>query len=106
MQSIGGGGTGAQITAASAVSTAMGAQIMFTLSGPGQVSIQVLNVAGRPVKHVATHRACGTGANTLVWNACSDNGLKVPSGTYLIEIESHGPDGSSSRALAALRLNR
>ena len=42
----------------------------------------------------------------LAWDAQSDAGLRVPNGTYLIEVAAKGPDGAASRALQAAAVGR
>jgi hypothetical protein len=96
----------ALVTSLAAQQTAIGAEILFALNADADVSVTVLNIAGRPVRRVASRRSCEAGQNTLLWNGCADSGLRVPSGTYLIQITANGNDGSSSQALVPLRLTR
>ena len=84
--------------------TNAGAQVAFSLSSAGQVSARVLNLAGRPVKTLAQGREFDAGANTLLWNAQTDQGLAVPSGPYLVEVVARDDDGSEARAVTQLRI--
>ena len=81
-------------------------QILSTRSAGAEVSVTVLNIASRVGRGVALKREVKAGTDSLLWNATNDTGPKVPAGTYLISIKAKAGDGSTSRALAALRLNR
>jgi hypothetical protein len=94
------------LTGASAVSSAAGAQLTFTLSAPANVSVTAVNLAGRQVKTVCVDRECTAGLNTLLWDGRTDLGLAAPAGTYLVQIEARATDGAAARALAPLRLGR
>ncbi len=96
----------AGLTGVCAVPTKAGAQISFTLCSATAVSARVLNIAGRPVKTLCSARDCDAGTNTLLWDACSDAGVPVPNGTYLVELTARAEDGSEARALAQVRLER
>ena len=82
-----------------------GAQIVFGLSGPAEVTARVVNIAGRPVRTLAS-LAAQQGLNTLVWDGTSGAGLAAPDGTYLVEIAATAPNGTQARALAPLHLGR
>jgi len=86
--------------------TRSGAQVTFALSADAQVGARVLNIAGRSVGTICRAQDCPAGSNTLVWSGHSDQGLAVPSGTYLVEVSAKTADGTQSRALAQVRVNR
>ncbi|MBM3475912.1 MAG: HYR domain-containing protein, partial [Armatimonadetes bacterium] len=100
------GGRMALVTNAMAVPTATGAQIVFTLSDTTYVTVEVVNIAGRPVRTISSHRGLLAGVNTVLWDGRSEMGTKVPNGTYLVRITAHGPNGSTSGGLTTLRLSR
>jgi hypothetical protein len=94
------------VTALSAAETPGGAGVYFTLSGPAQVGATVRNIAGRPVRTLCRAQDCEAGTNALLWDATSDTGLRVPSGTYVVELTASAPDGSQARALTQVRVRR
>ena len=95
-----------QVTGLSATPTAAGAQLTFALPSAAQVQARVLNLAGRPVKTLCAMRDCEPGTNTLLWNATSDQGTRVPNGTYLVEVTAKTDEGESARAVARVNLTR
>jgi hypothetical protein len=94
------------VTGLMAVPTSMGAQVQFGLSSAAQVDARVLNIAGRPIKTICTAKACEAGTNTLLWNAMSDGGLRVPNGVYLVDVAARTDDGGQSKALTQVRVGR
>ena len=94
------------ITSLSAVPAGSGAQITFTLSAPATVEVHVLNIAGRPVRTVASGQECGAGLQTLIWSGVSDAGLRVPNGLYVVELSGKSASGSQTQALATVRIGR
>jgi len=94
------------VSALSAVPTAAGAQIAFTLSAPASVQAEVLNIAGRPVRLITPGTPFESGLQSLVWTGQSDAGLPVPNGRYLIRVTARGADGTSSQALGTVSIQR
>ncbi|MCD6360430.1 MAG: hypothetical protein J7M38_06135, partial [Armatimonadetes bacterium] len=61
---------------------------------------------GRPVKMVVSDRMTSAGMTTLTWDGRNAGGLSVPSGTYLVRITAAGSDGSVSRSIGTVNLQR
>ena len=94
------------ITFATAISTAGGAGVAFSLSAPAEVTVTVLNLAGRPIAVVVQGRPTQAGLQRVVWNGQTLNGTKAPNGQYLVRVAAHGADGGQSSVAAALSLGR
>ena len=65
---------------------------------------------GAIAEELAIPRAIGPdlpqGVSTLLWNCCTDRGLKVPSGMYLIRVTARTADGQQSNALCPVPVRR
>jgi len=94
----------ALITAAAVAGTGNGLQIAYTLSAPGNVRAEILNIAGRTVAVIDLGRQ-EAGAQTASWNGVASGGARVPAGQYLVTITCVGEDGTSASRVvpAALR---
>ncbi len=100
------GAAGLPLTSLLAAPSATGVQISFVLGSTSAVDVRVLNIAGRPVRTVCRAKEFEAGRNEVLWNAQSDNGLRAPNGTYLVETVAKSGHGEQTRALAAVRLTR
>jgi len=84
-----------------------GAQIAFTLSQDAAVTVEILNVAGRPIRTVATGLPVGAAeAKTLVWDGSSNLGTKAPAGRYLVRVLAQTDDGQQVSAMGSVSLRR
>jgi hypothetical protein len=94
------------VTGASAVPVGSGAEIIFTLSTAADVTVSVLNIAGRPVATVARDVTTEGGLQRMVWSGHADGGLAAPAGQYLVRVEAREPSGQRAQILAAMRITR
>jgi hypothetical protein len=92
------------VTGAAAVPTAAGAEIAFSLSAPADVTVTVLNLAGRAVATVARDRKTEAGTQRLVWSRRTAQGTRAPSGKYVVRISACGADGEQRTALCGVTL--
>ena len=95
-------GGAVQVTAATTAPCGPGEEIAFVLSSPADVTVSILNVAGRVVAAPARDLPCAPGTQRLLWDGRSAAGLAAPSGRYLVRIEAHGADGTRAVTVASL----
>ncbi len=97
----------ATITSLSAVPTGAGrADITFTLSADAQVEATLMNIAGRPVKVLASGDVCTAGVNVLHWDGRSATGTRAPAGRYLLSLLVKQPDGRQSQRVVPVNVRR
>jgi len=94
------------VASQSALSTVSGAETVFSLSAHADASVNVLNVAGRPVASVLPDRPSEAGMRRVVWNVQSDSGTMEPAGTYIVRIAAGSADGATPSVVTPLRLRR
>jgi hypothetical protein len=95
------------VASATALSTRSGgAEIAFSLSVPADLTVSVLNVAGRPLATVMRDTSADAGLQRIVWSGRSARGTRAPSGTYLVRIVARDDDGQQVQSLCSLRLGR
>ncbi|MFW5867693.1 MAG: FlgD immunoglobulin-like domain containing protein, partial [Armatimonadota bacterium] len=81
------------------------AQVVFTLSSPADVQVEVLNIAGRTVRAPSIGPQ-QSGQNTLSWNLRDNAGTMVPSGMYLVRMNARDDTGRQTQALRPLQITR
>jgi hypothetical protein len=94
------------LSGAAAQATPRGAEVVFTLSSPAAVTVEVLNLAGRPVALVAREAATEAGLQRLAWSGQTAQGTAAPAGQYLVRVRARNADGQEAGALATLQLGR
>ncbi|MEA3400635.1 MAG: carboxypeptidase regulatory-like domain-containing protein [Armatimonadota bacterium] len=94
------------IRSASAECGSAGVVVTYDVSAACNVSIEVLNIAGRKVRQMVESRAASAGRNEQVWDLRSAEGTVVPNGTYLIKIEAVAENGQYVQALQSAQVTR
>jgi len=94
------------IGALSVQPTAVGAEVVFSLSADASVTAEMLNIAGRPVAMLVSDREMTKGANTLAWNGRNSAGLAVPSGVYLVRLKAADASGGKCQVLGTVSISR
>ena len=96
---------GLVITTMSAAQAAAGpVAVTYSVTGEATVRVQVMNIAGRPVRRLEETVAAGT--HTMLWDGADASGLRVPAGPYLIQLEAAAPDGQATVRLQRIDLRR
>lgn len=94
----------AGLTLNSAATASGAVQITVNAStGRGDLTVEVLNLAGRIVATLPT-RAITTGVSTLLWNRKSTGGTTVPPGQYLLRGTLRAAEGAQTAVLASVCL--
>ena len=99
-----GGALALQTMAATPV--AGGAMITYSVTGPADVSVEVLNIAGRLIKRFPARAVDGGAQETLAWNGVSDRGSAVPSGRYIVRLTALAADGQTVQAIRPFSIAR
>jgi len=84
--STAGGGQTLAVQSMSAQSTAGAVMITYSLAAPAEVSVEIINIAGRLIRQYAAREVDGGTQETLSWNGVSDRGSAVPSGRNVIDL--------------------
>jgi hypothetical protein len=92
------------LTSATAMPTEAGAEVAFALSAAADVTVEVLNIAGRVVATPRRQRAHEAGLQRVIWTRQTLNGTSAPPGRYLVRITAQGGDGEQATALCSLGL--
>jgi hypothetical protein len=82
------------------------AQISFGLTANASVTAEVLNIAGRRVRLIATDQPMDAGIGTLLWDGRNSSGAVVPSGAYIVRLTARGASGTQSQAMARVNISR
>lgn len=98
-------GTALVVRSMAAAPSGSGAQVVFTLSQDASVTAEVLNIAGRRVRTLATVEANGGELTTLSWDGRGDY-APVPAGRYLVRVTATTQDGQTASAVTALSIGR
>ncbi len=78
--------------------------IGYNVSGDVKIAVSVLSFGGRQVAQVGATRAVNSGDNHITWNGRDNKGNAVPAGTYVLQMQATGVDGSISRVVQSLIL--
>jgi hypothetical protein len=97
--------TGLMITGAAAVAVGGRVSVSYTLSSAAQVSLEVLNIAGRKVATLGGE-VQPAGVSTASWNGRSASGSICPPGRYLVRINARADDGRQAQAIVPVQLSR
>ncbi|MGQ9731618.1 MAG: hypothetical protein ACUVX8_10145 [Candidatus Zipacnadales bacterium] len=88
------------IPSATAVLTRGGVvQISYVLSAPASVTVEIVNLAGRPIRRFSAINESTAGTHLMLWNLTNEGGLRVPNGCYVIRLIATTPSGAQAHAL-------
>jgi hypothetical protein len=101
-----GGGQQLAVTGLAASPAGGRYEIVYGLSQPASVDVEIRNIAGVPVCKVLKGALQPAGQNTASWTGRSAAGVPVPAGRYLIELRAVSPDdGQTVRRVIAAQVS-
>ncbi len=83
-----------------------GVEVAFTLSAPGRVTVEVLNISGQRVRQLVGNKLYSAGAGVVAWDGRNYSGTLVPAGTYLVRLVAQAEDGQQVTALRPVSITR
>jgi hypothetical protein len=96
----------AMLSQVSAQNVGGGAQIVWTLSNPAQVTVEILNIGGRLVRQIGDQSVSPAGVGSASWDGRNTVGALVPSGVYLVRVTAQADTGQRSSLVQTLSLRR
>jgi len=101
-----GGGEALALRSMAAEPAGQGAMITYAVSMPADVTVDIMNIAGRLIRSYPARSVAGDAQQTLTWNGMSDRGSAVPSGRYLVRLTALAADGQTVQAIRPLSIAR
>ena len=82
------------------------ATISYEMTGVSEASVQILGFNGRVVRHLVVGKSTTPGVNQSTWDLRDDQGRTLSTGTYIVEVRAHTPDGRQTRSIVTYQLIR
>jgi subtilisin family serine protease len=83
-----------------------GTEVRFALTSAANCDVEVLNVAGRPIRRLIMSEDYAAGQQVILWSGRTDTGVSAPNGTYLIRVRARSVAGSVVHALSSATILR
>jgi len=83
-----------------------GTEVRFALTSAANCDVEVLNIAGRPVRRLIMSEDYAAGQQVILWNGRTDTGVPAPNGTYLIRVRARSAAGAVVHALSSATILR
>ncbi len=78
----------------------------YTVTKACNVTVRVLNMAGRCIRTLVSDKVVAAGQQQELWNLNAANGTRVPAGTYLLQIEAVCDNGQRVQSMTTVRVTR
>jgi hypothetical protein len=101
------GGNNLAIASTSAQQVGAGGVVVtYSVTQPCQVDLEVVNIAGRVIRHLANGQVSPTGVSTQSWNLRGEDGASVPAGLYLVRVHAVAENGQRVDAVTQVSVTR